>query len=364
MMKISIIVPVYNVEEYLSECLESILNQTLQDIEILCINDGSIDSSLSILEMYAQKDARVKIFSKPNSGYGHTMNIGLDNASGEYIGIVESDDYVPPEMYEELYKQAKQNDLDFIKADFYRFTTENGKLDLEYNALANGKDEYYNKVLDPAENIEIFKFIMNTWSGIYKRDFIEEYHIRHNETPGASFQDNGFFFQTFCQASRIMFVNKPYYMNRRDNPNSSVKSGDKVFCMRDEHEFIRNFLEEKPILKEKYIHVYWHRKFHNYMFTYNRVASEFKKLFILHFCEEFTKALKENELRKDLFTDSDWDIINQIINDPIGFSSRRESIKETRLQKIRHYTKVFFIALKKDGLKYTLNLLHERIKNK
>lgn len=114
MPKVSIIVPIYNVQEYLRECLDSLLSQTLQEIEIICVNDGSTDHSPEILESYATLDARVKVMHKENSGYGASMNQGIRAASGEYIGIVEPDDYVETEMYEELYRQAKEFQLDWI----------------------------------------------------------------------------------------------------------------------------------------------------------------------------------------------------------------------------------------------------------
>ena len=201
MAKVSIIIPTYNVELFLDECLESIQRQTLQDIEIICVNDGSTDHSLEIIKKYAENDPRFVIVDKENGGYGKAMNVGLDKATGEYIGIVEPDDYVPLAMYEDLYKIAKENDLDMVKADFYRFTRnpENGNMNLVYNHLdLTGK--WYGKLFDPSEEPETLRFIMNTWSGIYKREFLERHHIRHNETPGASFQDNGFYFETFIYA--------------------------------------------------------------------------------------------------------------------------------------------------------------------
>jgi glycosyltransferase involved in cell wall biosynthesis len=314
--QVSIIIPVYNVEQYLEECLESVVGQTLRDIEIICVNDGSTDGSLSILERFAGKDRRLKVISKPNAGYGHTMNVGLNAAAGEYVGIVESDDYVPHDMYETLLGIARAHDLDFIKADFYRFTRENGQLKLEYNDLSRGKKQYYGKVLDPSENIEVFKFIMNTWSGIYKRAFLEQYHIRHNETPGASYQDNGFFFQTFCRARRVWFLDRPFYMNRRDNPNSSIKSREKVFCMRDEYEYIRTFLESEPALKDKFLHIYWYKKYSNYWATYKRIAEEHRPMFLEHFTTEFKTALEHGELDKALFEPDEWQRLELIMHAP------------------------------------------------
>ena len=99
---VSILVPCYNVEKYIHQCMDSIISQTLKDIEIICINDGSKDNTLSILKEYADKDKRIVIIDKSNSGYGDSMNQGLKKANGEYIGIVESDDFVEPNMFETL----------------------------------------------------------------------------------------------------------------------------------------------------------------------------------------------------------------------------------------------------------------------
>ena len=129
MIKVSIIVPVYNVEKYLCQCIDSLLNQTLEEIEVICVDDGSTDKSGQILDNYQTKDARVMVIHKENRGYGHTINVGLNNAKGEYVGIVESDDYVLPEMFETLYLHAEKDQLDFVKSDFFLFwKSENNKL--------------------------------------------------------------------------------------------------------------------------------------------------------------------------------------------------------------------------------------------
>ena len=113
----------------------------------------STDASLSIIKKYAQDDPRFIIIDKENGGYGKAMNVGLDRASGEYIGIVEPDDFVPLNMYEDLYRVACENDLDMVKADFYRFTrdSENGDMSLVYNHL-DRTDSWYDRVFDPAMN--------------------------------------------------------------------------------------------------------------------------------------------------------------------------------------------------------------------
>ena len=283
MPKVSIVIPTYNVENYLHECMESVVNQTLRDIEIICINDGSTDGSLEILRKYADRDERVILIDKKNEGYGVGMNTGMDIATGEYIGIVEPDDFVPLTMYEDLYNIAKENELDFVKADFYRFTRDErtGKLNLVYNRL-DSSGENYNQVICPFEKPYVTKFIMNTWSGIYRRKFIEEHRIRHNTTPGAAFQDNGFFWQTFMYAKRCMFLDRPYYMNRRDNPNSSVKNKEKVYCMNIEYDFIRDIFMQQgnEELWNRFKYYYNYKRYFSYLFTLGRISREFKRGYV------------------------------------------------------------------------------------
>lgn len=123
-IKVSVIVPVFNVEEYLSTSLDSILNQTLKDIEIICINDGSTDASLDILENYAKKDARIKIISKKNEGQGIARNIGLDNAQGEFIAFVDSDDFIKEDMLEKSYEKSVSKNLDLVMYKVSSFDNE------------------------------------------------------------------------------------------------------------------------------------------------------------------------------------------------------------------------------------------------
>lgn len=317
MAKVSIIVPTYNVEQYLVECMESITNQTLEDIEVICINDGSTDGSLAILKSYAEKDSRITIVDKENGGYGIGMNIGLDMATGEYIGIVEPDDFVPVNMFGDLYRIAKENgDLDFVKADFYRFErSKNGDMFLTYNHL-DRTDSYYNQVFDPSHTPEAIRFIMNTWCGIYRREFINKWNIRHNETPGASFQDNGFWFQTFVFAERAMIVDKPYYMNRRDNPNSSVKNMQKVYCVNVEYDHIKDILMKHPETWERFKYHYTLKRFHNCVATLRRIDNSCKKEYVERFSKEMKRAKQLDEFNEELFTPAERDNISLLINQP------------------------------------------------
>lgn len=276
MNKVSIILPIYNVSQYLRECLDSVVRQTMKEIEIICVNDGSTDDSLDIINEYAARDERIVVITGPNGGYGKAMNKGLDRATGEYVGIVEPDDYVSLTMFEDLYNIAKDNDLDFVKADFYRFgRNEKRDMDMKYVAL-DSTGTRYDEVLYPNQDPSLIKFVMNTWAGIYRRAFLEEYHIRHNETPGASYQDNGFFFQTTVYGRRAMIINQPYYRNRRDNPNSSVNSKEKVYCANVEYDYIKDIIMRDEQLWERFKSMYNWKKFQNCMFTINRIGEQFK----------------------------------------------------------------------------------------
>ncbi len=317
--KVSILIPTYNVEQYLRVCLDSAVNQTLEDIEIIVINDGSTDNCLSIAQEYADRDSRVKIIDKENGGYGMAMNRGLDLAVGEYIGIIEPDDYVDLHMFEDLYRLAKENALDFIKSDFNRFMHDRyGNLIFMYHKIAK-QDENYRVVIKPSEEKKSFTYVMNTWSGIYRRAFLEEHGIRHHETPGASFQDNGFWFQTMMYAERAMFYDKPYYYNRRDNPNSSVNSREKVYCMNQEYAYIRQLLETHPEKASELLGVFHWKKYHNYMFRYGVIAEQYQEEYILTMAAEFQEAIERKELDESLFEPFELEYIHWMIEDPHDF---------------------------------------------
>lgn len=242
MPKISIIVPIYNVSKYLRRCLDSILAQTYRDLEIICVDDGSTDDSPGIIDEYAARDARIVPVHKANAGYGAAMNTGLDMASGEYIGIVESDDCILPDMYEKLVRAADGEKLDFVKSDaYYWYET----LDYKRNIHLAYMEQYYNKVLDDTYRNIFFDFYMNIWTGIYRKDFLQAHDIRFNESPGASYQDNGFWMQTLMYAERAMWLGEAFYLYRQDNPEASVKSPGKVYAMENEYTWLEEQLKNR-----------------------------------------------------------------------------------------------------------------------
>ena len=304
--------PVYNVQYYLRECLDSIVNQTLTNIEIICIDDGSTDASGKILDEYAAKDKRFKIIHKENGGYGKAMNVGLDNAHGEYIGIVESDDFIRPEMYEEQYQIAKDNNLDMLKADFQAFIGEGESRQFTYRKMSNNK-EIYNKVVCPLLDLKLFNTNNVIWSGLYSRKFLAENGIRFNETPGASYQDNGFYFQTYCLAKRMMFLDKDYYRLRRDNPNSSIKNKAKVYCICDEYDFISRFLNNHPEFPQEIWSMYWLKRYHNCLWTFDRIAAEFKLEFLEKFANDFREVYTTGGLHSPIWSQADLNNVNDLV---------------------------------------------------
>lgn len=288
MPKVSVIVPVYNVEKYLGTCIESIINQTLEDIEIICVDDGSTDSSAEILDRYALKDNRIKVIHKTNRGYGHTINTGFDIAVGEYIGIVESDDYILPRMYEVLYICASENDLDLVKSEYIEFWD---TINHTWRAHASNMEDYFGKVLLAEDRLLFYRFYMNSWLGIYKRSFLEKNSIRHNETPGASFQDNGFWIQTMSMCSRAMWLNEAFYMYRQDNPLASVKSGDKVWTMYNEYKNVEHILESKGLKRELTICRYYRMVRHQGVFI--RIEEKYKEEYAKTIFEDFDRYYEE-----------------------------------------------------------------------
>lgn len=315
MCKVSVILPSYNVAQYIRECLESVINQTLPDIELLCVDAESSDGTLEILREYAQNDTRIRVILSDRKSYGYQMNLGLKAARGEYIGIVETDDYIPPTMYDDLYALAMRERAEIVKADFYRFTEEGTTITRTYNRL-DPTDSFYGRILDPSHTPQVFRFIMNTWSGIYLRSFLLKNEIWHHETDGASYQDNGFWFKTFCCAKRIYFVGKPYYMNRRDNASSSVLNPGKVYCMSAEWAYIYDWLRQNLQRFKAFQGSYALRKYHSLLFTYQRIAPRFRESFIRHFSEEMRLMIESNEYDRSAFTSYEWRRLHMIAYTP------------------------------------------------
>ena len=315
MAKISILVPVYNADKYLGSCLDSILAQTFTDFEVICIDDGSTDCSSAILDEYALKDTRIRVVHKPNSGYGQTMNKAISLASGRYIGIVESDDTIEKDMYQILYDCIEQYDLDFVKTDHYA-TWDNADGTVRKQKIKLTDDEaMYDRVLNPNEELRSYLLQKFTWNALYKRELLTANHIRYNETPGASYQDNGFWFQTFYWAKRVMFLNRAFYHYRQDNESSSIHSKQKVYAMKGEYDLIRNLMLANHDKREELYHICFHLRMMAYLMTLFRIDLTLKS--------EFAKTI---ECERSYFEETkeacyDWmtDTQLRIIKKPVAY---------------------------------------------
>lgn len=301
--KISILVPCYNVEKYLPQCIDSIISQTLEEIEIICLNDGSTDHTLDILKRYAESDSRINIIDKPNSGYGATMNLGLSKAKGKYIGIVESDDYIEKRMFETLYTAAEKDNLDYVRCLYREFDEVKGRTrivdDSIYGLFECGRP------FCPREQKKIFFIPPSIWAGLYRRDFLEKDEIRFLDTPGASYQDTSFAFKVLICTDKMMVIPEVLH-NYRINGNSSVNSTSKVFCVCDEEAEIRRFAksyrdgEFYGDLKE----VMANRAYGAYKWNYRRLSPPLKRMFIKRWSNDVSAMFNNGEITRKYFSRS------------------------------------------------------------
>jgi Glycosyltransferases involved in cell wall biogenesis len=242
-IKVSIIIPVYNVEDYLRQCLDSVINQTLRDLEIICVNDGSTDKSLQILEEYAHKDKRIRIINQKNSGQGTARNTGMDYATGEYVGFVDSDDWIELNMFKELYQDAINHNSDMVMCPICVFSENFEDLiyDFNYFNLEYFNEDFDNSVFDYSKAIDFFFSICVTpFNKIYKNEFLTKINVKFPE--GLIFEDNPFFYKTFLEAKRVSLVRKFLYHYRVNRSGSTILNFEKFFDIIDIHAFTREIL--------------------------------------------------------------------------------------------------------------------------
>lgn len=361
-IKVSVILPSLNVAKYIEECVRSAINQTLQDIEIICVDAGSTDGTLEILRQLAQQDSRIKLLHSPVKSYGAQMNMGFRRAQGEFLAILETDDYILPEMYQELYAIAQENNLDFVKSDFERFRGEEDNRVFAYASVYH--TDWYDKVINPLENIDVFEAVMNTWTGLYRMEFLKKYNIIHNETPGASYQDNGFWFQTFIYAERMMFVNKAYYKLRRDNANSSVHSKGKIYTIYDEYDFIEKIVRSNREMEKKFIAIFHKKKYDNCIYHYDRISQEFRKEYLDRMHSEFKAASQMGELDKEVFGETKWKILQTIVSSPDRYYRLTNNKYSKKLYASLVKVHTLWNYVRKYGIVATVNKVSDKARKK
>lgn len=286
--KISLVVPVYNVENYIEKCLDSIINQSLANIEIICINDGSTDNSLEILNSYAKDDDRIKIFTFENKGLGPSRNRGIDRANGEYIAFVDSDDWLKLTFCEEIYKTASKTNSDIVLFNAIE----------EYNDYKK-KRIYFSKDLINDDNF-IFDFRWNSdiilnsyftaWSKLHRTEFLKENNIRF---PNSLFEDMEFQVESYLKANVMSYNSNIFYHYRKQNPTSIMNSlrGEDCYCIFDIVNNIENELKNNEVwnvLKPKFIRF----KINQFKEKFSNVSNEFK--------ESYFKIMKKELLNMDV----------------------------------------------------------------
>ena len=251
--KVSLIIPVYNAEEFLDESIGSLLNQTLKDIELVCVNDGSKDNSLNMLKNFAEKDSRVIIIDQPNGGCGAARNKALDNAIGEYIYFFDPDDYILPNALEKLYENAKSNDSDFT---IFKIASFRDGEPINYDSPGFEFEKIF-----PNADFQNFTFSYKDvkrhvllssfapWTKFYKKEFLDKYDDFRFHTDVA-FDDVPFHVQSMLRASKISYVPEFFYHYRLSNPNSVNNTASNAPDILKIVNFVEDFLKNNGFYNE------------------------------------------------------------------------------------------------------------------
>ena len=301
MVKVSVVLPVYNVEPYLRDCMDSIVNQTLTDIEIICVNDGSPDNSLDILNEYAAKDDRISVYDQENGGHAVATNRGIDLATGDYLFLMDSDDVLDLRALELTYEKAIEKEVDFVLFKAINYDDENDRYyETEVYSMDKIAEVVGEEVFDYNDIGELmFGAIVTPWSKLFKREFVMENNIRFPE--GLIFEDNVFFYEALLSAKRIYFL-KEFLFIRRWYPKSSTMNGDLRFLNSiDVANLTIDVFKEKGEF-DNYRHYLYDKKVNTVFFRYNHVKDEFKETFFKEMKKDFIKLLSEENY--DTFMDS------------------------------------------------------------
>ena len=285
---ISVIVPIYNVEKYLQRCIDSIINQTLKDIEIILVNDGSTDNCGNIIDEYAKQDERIVAIHKENGGQSSARNIGLDIAKGKYVGFVDSDDWISNDMYELLYKSITEDNYDIAVCGRSAYSSDNKML----NEIKI-KDEKINLEEISLQNYVASKLFYShtvvVWNKLYSKDIIDTHKIRFEDVSYVGSEDALFNYQVLCHVKKIRAIDKVCYsqLSREDSTARTYKAGymnrtaNMVSCMNRYGIKIGKLTESKDIINMFLVFFYqWNIsqiKLHSKYNALNLVKEELKE---------------------------------------------------------------------------------------
>lgn len=291
--KVSIIVPVYNSAKHLEECIESLVNQTLKDIEIIIVDDASTDASWDIIEYWAEKDDRIDvILHVKNQGTGKSINDGIMVARGEYIAEVDADDFIDPDMYEYLYSLTGDG-VDVVKSGYFTY------FDKEHDTPLSMVDKV--TTLKPIslsymERLHMFQFQPSFWSGIYRRRFIKDNGLYWNETKGASFQDTSIIFKINALCEKMIITDKSFY-HWRCSDSHSITSTKWPMAVLHEYGVIEDFLKDHAELQLPLRYILSRMRFGTYIWNYFRISEADRKEFAMRAAEDLARDNDYQDMR-------------------------------------------------------------------
>ncbi len=291
--KVSVILPIYNVGKYLRQSLDSLINQTLEEIEIICIDDGSTDDSYNILEEYKLKDARIKVVHKSNKGTGAARNDGLRLATGECIGFVDPDDWVKPNMFEILYNQIKEKNLDIIMCMPDGYDEKNAvNAPFPYFVDANFQNIIDDRVFN-WRDLSPFQYPMCVWNKLYTKELFDKNHIDFAE--GLDFEDHKVIFGTLLTAERMYFIHDKLYVYRYNREGSVLTDNNrrlidhiKIF------DIVENLMKETNTYNALRTDFLFY-KIHNILYYYSMIKDEFKD----EYYKNMVKSIKDTHLSEE-----------------------------------------------------------------
>ena len=267
-VKISVILPSLNVREYIEECILSVINQTLEEIEIICIDSGSTDGTFDVIKKYANQDSRIILLTSDEKSYGHQVNMGIEKAKGEYISIIETDDFIDKNMLESLYNLSDNGNVDLVKSTFYHYN-DSDKNNIVVKVDDSKKDLPTSEKFILKGNSLFIEGHPSVWAGIYNKHFLDENKIRMVEAHGGGWVDNPFFFETAIAAKSIVYTNEPYYYYRVSNPNSSSNNFNDFTMPMNRVLDIFNIFDKYQVNDENII-----IRFYNRLFRYIEIILE------------------------------------------------------------------------------------------
>lgn len=318
-IKLSVILPSLNVRDYIEEAVRSVMEQTLKEIEILCIDAGSDDGTWEILTSLAKTDKRIILIQSDVKSYGYQVNIGIDSAKGEYVAILETDDYADPHMYAHLYQEAVSRDSDYVKSDYFLYRTEDDGTRVFSRRYTFQNDDLYGKILEPKKYPVVAVGDWYLWTGIYKKKFLTEHGIRLSETMGAAYQDIGFILQTNIFAKKAVYIKEAYYRYCVDREGASANSGKGLQYAYQEFFPFYALLKDKKA-DEEIFHVFYCRMAKSFIYCCEgmeegntQISAVKQSEYYAWFQQRLREALEHDMLDNSVFQHGVWKKLQDIL---------------------------------------------------